>query len=104
MPKSHEGIKMYCEKCGAKTGDDARFYGQCGTPTGTPAVPVEPDWDSLQYDDETPVTEAEADELYGIATEEEIEDEFDLPNSGDEGSGYYRRVLAIVRWRRANGK
>jgi len=99
---------MFCTGCGAKAGDDARFCGQCGAPVGASAVPsttpVEPDWDSLQYDDETPVTEAEADELYGIATEEEIEDEFDLPNSGDEGSGYYRKVLVIVRWRRANGK
>ena len=78
--------------------------GQCGAQVGAAAAPIEPDWDSLQYDDDTPVTEAEADELYGIATEEEIEEEFDLINSGDEGSAYYRKVLDIVRWRRANGQ
>ena len=50
------------------------------------------------------ITEAEADELYRIATEEEIEDEFDLINSTDEGPAYCRKVLAILRWRRANGQ
>ena len=66
-------------------------------------VAPEPDWDSFEYDDETPITEAEADELYRLATEEEVEDEFDLINSTDEGPAYCRKVLAIIRWRRANG-
>ena len=64
---------------------------------------AEPDWDSLAYDNATPVSTAEADELYGLATEEEVTEEFDLINAVDEGPQYYRRVLAIVRWRRANG-
>ena len=64
----------------------------------------EPDWDSFEYDDETPITDAEADELYRLATEEEVEEEFDLINATDEGAAFYRKVLAIVRWRRANGR
>ena len=70
--------------------------------TGQQAPQTEPDWDSFEYDDKTPITEAEADELYRLATEEEVEDEFDLINSVDEGAAYCRKVLAIVRWRRAN--
>ena len=65
---------------------------------------IEPDWDSFEYDNDTPITEAEADELYRIATDEEIEEEFDLINSTDEGPAYCRKILAIVRWRRANGQ
>ena len=65
---------------------------------------AEPDWDSFEYDDKTALIKTEVDELYSIATEEEIKEEFDLINSGDEGPAYYRKVLAIVKWRRANGR
>ena len=68
------------------------------------APATEPDWDSFEYDNITPITEAEADELYRLATEEEVEDEFDLINAYGEGPEFYRKVLAIVRWRRANGQ
>ena len=61
----------------------------------------EPDWDSMEFDDDTPVTEAEADEIYKYATEEEIHEEFDLINATDEGPAFWRKVLAIVKWRRA---
>jgi len=57
----------------------------------------------MEFDDKTAITDDEANELYDLATDEERDDEFDLGNSMDEGPGYYRQALAIVRWRRANG-
>jgi len=57
----------------------------------------------MEFDDKTAITDGEANELYDLATDEEREDEFDLGNSMDEGPGYFRQVLAIVRWRRTNG-
>ena len=94
---------MFCKNCGTELIANAKFCKNCGV--SQPEIPLaEPDWDSFAYDDETALTNTEVDELYGIATEEEIEDEFDLINSGDEGPAYYRKVLAIVRWRRTNGK
>ena len=108
--KNPGGNKMFCENCGTQLNDTAKFCKNCGAIQQgqaqilqhTPAT--EPDWDSFEYDNDTPITEAEADELYRLATEEEIEDEFDLINSTDEGPAYCRKVLAIVKWRRANGK
>jgi hypothetical protein len=98
--------KMFCKNCGTESSAGANFCKSCGAnlQTGRQAPAAEPDWDSFEYDDETPITEAEADELYGIATEEEVADEFDLINSGEAGPAYYRKVLPIVRWRRANGQ
>ena len=103
---SSGGNKMYCENCGTQLDADAKFCESCGKSQQVSQKPsqLEPDWDSLTYDDETDLTEAEVDELYGIATDEEIEEEFDLINSEDEGPEYYRKVLAIVRWRRDNGQ
>ena len=100
------GEKMFCENCGTQLNEGVKFCNNCGASqeAGQQTPQPEPDWDSFEYDDETPITDAEADELYGIATEDEIEEEFDLINSGDEGPAYYRKVLAIVRWRRANGQ
>ena len=100
------GDKMFCENCGTQLNEGVKFCNNCGASQQTleQTPQPEPDWDSFEYDNETPITGAEADELYGIATEEEIEEEFDLINSGDEGPAYYRKVLAIVRWRRANGQ
>jgi len=94
--------KMSCENCGTQLDTGAKFCKSCGASRQAPAI--EPEWDSFAYDGKTALTQAEVDELYGIATEEEIEEEFDLINSGDEGSAYYRKVLDIVRWRRANGQ
>ena len=106
------GKKMFCGNCGAQLNDTVKFCGNCGA-SQQPAQPPqlaqqqapapEPDWDSFEYDDESPITEAEADELYRLATEEEVEDEFDLINADSEGPEFFRKVLAIVRWRRANG-
>lgn len=95
---------MYCVNCGMKIDDDSRFCSECGRQIDVPTVPVEPDWDSFQYDDETALTQAEVVELYDNATDEEVEEEFDLINAIDEGPEYYRKVLAIIRWRRANGQ
>ena len=97
---SREGEKMFCENCGTELNAGAKFCSGCGSNQQSPRP--EPDWDSFEYDDKSPITEAEAEELYRLATEEEVEDEFDLINSGDEGPAYYRKVLAIVRWRRAD--
>ena len=98
-----ESGAVFCANCGAKLGAGAKFCGNCGASQQATAV-VEPDWDALEFDDNTPVTDTEAEELYKIATEEEIHEEFDLINSTDEGPAYCRKVLAIVKWRRANGK
>ena len=68
------------------------------------APAVGPDWDSFEYDDDTPITTAEMDELAAIATDEEYQDEFDLINATDEGAAFFRKILAILRWRRANGQ
>jgi hypothetical protein len=98
---------MLCENCGTQINARATFCRACGASVdaGAKQAPAtEPDWDSFEYDDKSVMSDAEVDELYSIATEEEIEDEFDLINSGDEGQAYYRKVLAIVRWRRANGQ
>ena len=65
---------------------------------------IEPDWDSFVYDDETPITKAEMDEITAIATDEEYENEFDLINADTEGAEHFRKILAILRWRRANGR
>ena len=117
MPANHSGGRiMFCENCGAQINNTAKFCRTCGACvaarasqqalTHIPLQPpeIEPDWDSFEYDNDMPITEAEADELYRIATEEEIEDEFDLINSTDEGPAYCRKILAIIRWRRANGQ
>ncbi|MCL1875374.1 MAG: zinc ribbon domain-containing protein [Synergistaceae bacterium] len=103
-PVHRGGEKMFCENCGAELSSGAKFCSGCGESqqASQQVRQPTPDWDSFEYDDKTPITEAEAEELYRLATEEEIEDEFDLINSGDEGPAYYRKVLAIVRWRRDN--
>ena len=82
----------------------SREYRAAKAAKAAPPKTTEPDWDSFEYDDITPITDAEADELYRLATEEEVEDEFDLINAYGEGPEFYRKVLAIVRWRRANGQ
>ena len=101
---------MFCENCGAQLEDTARFCKNCGAsqqplqeaPRQAPAA--EPDWDSFEYDDQTPITTAEMNELAAIATDEEYEDEFDLINADTEGPEHFRKILAILRWRRANGQ
>ena len=98
-----ESGTMFCANCGTKLGADVKFCGNCGASQQATAV-VEPDWDALEFDDNTPITDTEAEELYKIATEEEIHEEFDLINSTDEGPAFCRKILAIVKWRRANGK
>ena len=100
---------MFCENCGTQLDDTARFCNNCGAsqqPAQSPqqAPASEPDWDSFEYDDRTPITKAEMDELAAIATDEEYEDEFDLINADSEGPEHFRKVLAILRWRRANGQ
>ena len=82
---------------GATSSDRATVLQQAPVPV------AEPDWDALAYDDQTPITAAEMDELAAIATEEEYEDEFDLINADSEGPEHFRKILAILRWRRANG-
>jgi len=98
------GRKMFCKNCGIELNNAAKFCNNCGeTQQSSQQTSVsEPDWDSFEYDDRTALTQAEADELAATATEEEYLDEFDLINATDEGPEYYRKVLAIVRWRRAN--
>ena len=97
---------MFCENCGTQLKDTAKFCNNCGAgqQASQQAPAVEPDWDSLKYDGDTPISRAEFDELSAIATEEEYEDEFDLINTTDEGPEFFRKVLAILRWRRANGR
>jgi hypothetical protein len=110
MPINHSGgNKMVCENCGTQLNDTAKFCNNCGASQQS-AQPLqqapasEPDWDSLEYDDRTPITKAEMDELAAIATDEEYEDEFDLINADSEGPEHFRKILAILRWRRANGQ
>ena len=109
QPENYQDTnRLFCENCGVQLNAGAMFCRNCGAsqqPAQAPqqAQVIEPNWDLFWYDNETPVTEAEADELYSIATEEEIHEEFDLINAIDEGPAYCRKVLAIVRWRRANG-
>ena len=73
---------MFCENYGAQINADAKFCRACGAsvdksasqqaPRHPPAT--EPDWDSLEYDGETVMSDAEVEELFSIATEEEIEE------------------------------
>ena len=113
-PISHTvGNKMFCENCGTQLNNTAKFCNNCGasqqplqSPKQSPqqATVIEPDWDSIGYDEITPITKAEMDELAAIATDEEYEEEFDLINADTEGPEYFRKILAILRWRRANGQ
>ena len=103
------GNKMFCENCGAQLNVAAKFCNSCGAnqqpaqaPQRSPAG--EPDWDSFKYDDTTPITKTEMDELAAIATDEEYEDEFDLINADTEGPEHFRKILAILRWRRSTGQ
>jgi|GEM_PF-2419544 len=107
--KNSGGSIMFCENCGTQLNDNAKFCNNCGasqqpTQTSQQTPATEPDWDSFEYDNDTPITEAEMDELAAIATDEEHEDEFDLINADTEGPEYFRKILAILRWRRANGQ
>lgn len=96
-------MRGYCGHCGTNMESGSIFCTKCGEQVSPQITIPQPDWDSYCYDDETELTQAEVNELYSTATEDEAEYEFDLPNADDEGPGYYRKVLAIVRWRRENG-
>jgi hypothetical protein len=96
------GNKMFCGKCGTQLGADAKFCNNCGASQQAPVT--EPDWDSFEYSD-TPLTANEENRLAELATEEEWLEEFELNlDENVTNAAYCRRTLAIVEWRRSNGR